>query len=234
VCEFSKDSNHLQADPTQYEPVDDPVSTALRQAQHLLRPLVATNKARKRRLLTIARDRLGYQEYLDLRESIDKNISSIYTKLWNKDQPHTDEKKDKKKKSSTAKAGPALPKHPAAYGLALDDELNLVVPPNLKELVVTRRKWVDEIGSVFDRIQEEHPGRMWGFPRESIYHGIDEEAREEMTRAPKWKPILRPMPELPLDPDVSMGDSGPAMDDGDILAEDWLAAELDDADMEPV
>jgi transcriptional adapter 3 len=224
----------VQLDPTQYEPVDDPISTALRQAQHLLRPLVSANKARKRRLLGIARDRLGYQEYLDLRESIDRNITSIYTKLWNKDQPHTDEKKDKKKKSNAAKAGPMVPKHPAAHGLAVDDELNLIVPRAISELVTVRRQWVDKVGPVFEQIQEEHPGRVYGLPQRSIYEGIADEVREEVARAPKWKPTLRPKPEP--GPDVDLDPSAGASDvvDGREL-EDWFGADLDaDADMEPV
>jgi transcriptional adapter 3 len=149
--------------------------------------------------------------------------------LWNKDQSHTDEKKDKKKKSSAAKAGPTLPKHPAAHGLQLDEELNLVVPDNLKELVATRRQWVDKVGTVFDQMQEEHPGRILGFPQRSIYEGMEEEVREEIARTPKWKPILRPKP--PPEPEVP-AEVDAAAQAGDM---DWLGAELGaelDADME--
>ncbi|KAF8188949.1 histone acetyltransferases subunit 3-domain-containing protein, partial [Pholiota molesta] len=69
------------------EKLDDPIATALREAQRELRKVVATNKARKPRLVDIARDRLGYQDYLELRDSIDKKITNLYTKLQKKDTP---------------------------------------------------------------------------------------------------------------------------------------------------
>jgi transcriptional adapter 3 len=52
--------------------VDDPIATALRQVQQELRTVVATNKARKDQLAAIARDQLGFQDYLDLREAAKK------------------------------------------------------------------------------------------------------------------------------------------------------------------
>ena len=61
--------------------MDDPIASALRQAQHELREVIATNKAHKVRLLAVAKDRLGYQEYVEAREALDKNILSWYTKL---------------------------------------------------------------------------------------------------------------------------------------------------------
>jgi transcriptional adapter 3 len=49
-------------------------STTLRQAQHELREVVATNEACKAQLLAVVKDRLGYQEYVEAREALDKNI----------------------------------------------------------------------------------------------------------------------------------------------------------------
>lgn len=158
--------------------MDDPIATALRQAQTELRGVVATNNARKARLVAIARDRLGYQEYLDLRDSIDKNISSVYTKLQKKDVPKS--KKVKKKYSEMNGMDPPIPALtpcPAALGLGPDDDNRLVVPEQLRQLVHTREQWVDVVGGVFAAKQAEEPGRIWGLPQKSVFEGIDEQVR---------------------------------------------------------
>jgi transcriptional adapter 3 len=159
--------------------VDDPVSTALRQAQDELREVVATNKARKARLLAIAKDRLGYQEYVEAREALDKNILALYTKLQKKDGPKVSKKK--KAKSETNGTAPApsgtppIGTWPSAAGLGPDDENMLRVPDALAQLVVARREWVDSVGDVFDAMERERPGRIFGLPERSIYEGLDAE-----------------------------------------------------------
>lgn len=65
-------------------------------------------------------------------------------------------------------------------GLNPDDENHLLVDEQLKKYVETRRKWVEEVGSVFDELQEQKPGRIWGFPTESVYQGVDEEVGETL------------------------------------------------------
>lgn len=47
----------------------------------------------------------------------------------------------------------------------------------LRQLVETRRQWVDTVGGVFDQKQAERPGLMWGFPESSVYEGVDEEVQ---------------------------------------------------------
>ncbi|KAJ3509199.1 hypothetical protein NLJ89_g5350 [Agrocybe chaxingu] len=83
----------LDAVPDFTEKVDDPIASALREAQRELRRVVAVNKARKARLVPVAKDRLGYQEYLELRDAIDKNITTLYAKLQKKDVPKLSKKK---------------------------------------------------------------------------------------------------------------------------------------------
>ncbi|TFK31973.1 histone acetyltransferases subunit 3-domain-containing protein [Crucibulum laeve] len=170
--------------PDYTEKVDDPIATALRQAQRELRTVVATNKARKERLASIARDRLGYQEYLELRDSIDKNITTLYGKLQKKDTPKLNKKKKKPVPGPNAEgeAGPSMPPVPAAIGLNTDEENHLFVNDQLRMLVETRRQWVDTVGPIFEEKQEESPGRIWGLPKESVYQGVDEEV-VEMLRA---------------------------------------------------
>ncbi|PFH53570.1 hypothetical protein AMATHDRAFT_73369 [Amanita thiersii Skay4041] len=85
----------LDGMPDFTEKVDDPIATALRHSQRELRTVLATNKARRTRLVAIARDRLAFQEYLELRDSIDKNITTMFGKLQKKDGPKIGRKKKK-------------------------------------------------------------------------------------------------------------------------------------------
>ena len=173
--------------PDYSEKVDDPIATALRHEQQELRKVIATNKARKRRLASVARDRLAYQEYLGLRECIDNNIVTAYTKLQSKDGPKASKKKKKvdgagqnggKGKDGNG-AGAPLP-NPAGLGLGPNSENRLVVNDGLAQLVDTRRRWVDLIGGVFDQKDKETPGRIWGLPQRSIYDGIEEDIKRDM------------------------------------------------------
>lgn len=143
--------------------------------------------------MAIARDRLGYQEYLELRDSIDKNITSLYAKLQKKDTPKLSKKKKKPLQGAAAAAaaaaaanaakGSGVPEEPpstlapcpAALGLTPDEDSRLTVNEQLKQLVETRRQWVDTVGSIFDQKEMDNPGRIYGLPKESVYHGIDEE-----------------------------------------------------------
>lgn len=179
--------------------MDDPIATALRHAQAELRQVVATNKGRKSRLISIARDRLGYQEYLELRDSIDKNITSRFTKLQKKDNPKLNKKK--KKISDGSDSGSigggggggmvngigmngaiggsfsGFAPCPAAMGFNQDDGQNLLLNDQLKHLMETRRQWVDQVGAVFEEKERECPGRIWGLPKESIYKGLEEDVQ---------------------------------------------------------
>ena len=156
--------------------MDDPIASALRQAQSELRDVVAGNKARKARLLAIAKDRLGYQEYVEAREALDKNILALYTKLQKKDGPKVSKKKKAKSDPNGAPAPPSTPPigaWPSATGFGPDDENMLQVPDALKQLIATRRQWVDSVGGIFDTMEREQPGRVYGLPERSVYEGVD-------------------------------------------------------------
>ncbi|GJE88057.1 hypothetical protein PsYK624_041400 [Phanerochaete sordida] len=185
----------LEELPDFSEAVDDPIATALRHAQAELRQVVATNKIRRARLAAIARDRLAYQEYVDLRESLDKNITHQYNKLQKKENPKSHKKKKKPEPNGVVTPnGTVLPgPSPAALGLLTDEDFNLNVPDQLKHIVQTRRQWVDKIGAVFEEKQRENPGRIWGLPQESVFEGIEEEVRQELERlGPPPRPGQRP------------------------------------------
>ncbi|KAF6758581.1 histone acetyltransferases subunit 3-domain-containing protein [Ephemerocybe angulata] len=179
------------------EKVDDPIATALRQAQQELRTVLATNKARKERLAAIARDRLGYQEYLESRDALDKAVTNLYSKLQKKDVPKLSKKKKKPLAGAAAASAAAAaanaeaengggvpPPCPAAVGLTPDENNHLTVTDQLKTYVETRRQWVEQVGSVFDDLQRQNPGRIWGFPSESIYQGVEEDVREKLLQEP--------------------------------------------------
>ncbi|KIK47691.1 hypothetical protein CY34DRAFT_190779 [Suillus luteus UH-Slu-Lm8-n1] len=150
--------------------VDDPIATALRHAQRQLRTVVAMNKARKERLAAIARDRLGYQEYLDIRSFLDKSITNAYSKVQKKDEPKLNKKKKKLSEVNGSVNGP-------------DDDLRLVVPDQLQQLVETRQQWVTSVGGVFDEKERECPGRIWDLPRRSIYEGLEDVIRHDLARS---------------------------------------------------
>ena len=188
--------DHIFLQPDFTEKVDDPIASALRDAQRELRHVVATNKVRKARLSAIARDRLGYQEYIELRDSIDKNITTLYAKLQKKDTPKLSKKKKKPLQGAAAAAAAnaaanaakstgvpedvplsSLAPCPAALGLTPDEDNHLTVNEQLKQLVETRRQWVDTVGTIFDEKELENPGRIYGLPKESIYLGVEEEVR---------------------------------------------------------
>ncbi|CAK5264000.1 unnamed protein product [Mycena citricolor] len=200
----------LDSIPDYSDKVDDPIATALRHAQSELRQVVAVNKARKARLVKIARDRLGHQEYIESRDAIDKSISNSYTKLQKKNEPKVNKKK-KKLDDASGSGTPApgegssshLPPCPAALGLGPDEDNNLVVPDSLNQLVQMRRQWVDTVGGIFDQRQQEEPGSMWGFPEKSIYQDMEDEVQE----------ILRTLPE-PRRKQTAASPSRDAMDLG--------------------
>ncbi|KAJ3996900.1 histone acetyltransferases subunit 3-domain-containing protein [Lentinula boryana] len=139
---------------------DDPIATALRINQAELRRVSATNRLRKARYAEIASDRVAWAEYLELRDSIDKNITNVYNKLQKlqkaqKDAPKLGRKKKLKSEDSTPVNGvngsngngsvngevPPLPPCPAALGLGPDEDNQLVVSETLKQLIQTRRNW---------------------------------------------------------------------------------------------
>ncbi|KAF8352206.1 histone acetyltransferases subunit 3-domain-containing protein [Amanita rubescens] len=163
------------------EKVDDPIATALRHAQRELRIVLGTNKARRVRLGAIARDHLAYQEYLELRDSIDKNVSALFGKLQKKDGPKIGKKKKKivANGATTGGAEAHLPL-PAALGLGPDDENRLVVNDQLNHLVETRRQWVNTVGKFFDDKQRDNPGRVWGLPAESLFRDMQDEIQRNL------------------------------------------------------
>lgn len=135
---------------------------------------------------------MAYQEYVDTRDALDKNIIAMYTKLQKKDGPKVSKKKKKADpggavngvNGNASVTGPPMPlPNPAALGLGPDDDDALVVPDSLKQLVETRRQWVDVIGGGFDDLEQRMPGRVRGVPQKSVFEGIEEDVRQELGRS---------------------------------------------------
>jgi transcriptional adapter 3 len=177
-------------EPATEDPVDDPIATALRHAQKQLRLTLATNKARKARILNVARDRLGYQEYVEVRDALDRNITNLYSKLQRKDAPKVSKKKKVKGESAGAngdsKPPGVIPPSPAALGLGQDERAVLNVPEQLTQLVKTRRQWVDMIGGAFEARERERKGSIIGVPDrgKSLFIGIADEVLERANALP--------------------------------------------------
>ncbi|EJD06223.1 uncharacterized protein FOMMEDRAFT_166470 [Fomitiporia mediterranea MF3/22] len=183
----------IDSEPDFSNSVDDQISIALRQAQRQFREVAATNKARRMRLVELARERLAYQEYVDMRETLDKNILSTYTKLQKKDGPKVNKKKKKGDSSvpgggsgagangiNGVNGGPStvpLP-NPASLGLGPNEDGVLAVPDSLRALVETRQGWVEVIGGSYEERERECPGRVKGVPTKSVFEGIDDEVKK--------------------------------------------------------
>ncbi|KIK52091.1 hypothetical protein GYMLUDRAFT_233775 [Collybiopsis luxurians FD-317 M1] len=228
-------SGHVGSQQIDYSgKTDDPISSALRINQAELRRVSAANRLRRARYAEIAKDRVGWAEYLELRDTIDKNILNVYTKLQRlqktqKEAPKLGRKKKIKPEDGVSVNGlngsnnassepPPLPPCPAALGLGPDEDNRLVVSDTLKQLVQTRRNWVklgealldekegpldsmdvdddddDDVGDGsglningsstsnwrVDSRERPRRGRLIGFPKESIFKGIEEEVDKIM------------------------------------------------------
>ncbi|KAI6021149.1 hypothetical protein EDC04DRAFT_2733771 [Pisolithus marmoratus] len=164
----------LLPEPPNYSAkVDDLIATALRHAQQELCKVVAMIKARRERLVAIAKD-----------HSVDKTILATYSKLQKKDAPKLGKKKKKGPELNGSTSTVDIPKPPPlALGLGPDDDLHLVVSDQLKQLVETRRQWVSNVGSIFEDKERECPGRIWHLPKRSIYEGLAEVVQRELEKS---------------------------------------------------
>ncbi|EJD48665.1 hypothetical protein AURDEDRAFT_183243 [Auricularia subglabra TFB-10046 SS5] len=151
---------------------DDQIVSELRTCQRLLRDQMAINQARKARLLEIMQDRVAYQEFLDSKESIERNVLAAFAKLQKPAKSATANTSKKKKSASAARDEGPLP-HPAVAGLGLTADGTLVVPDALKKLVDVRGDFVRAFGAALEQREREAPGSVYGLPTSSVYAGLD-------------------------------------------------------------
>jgi transcriptional adapter 3 len=113
---------------------DDEVAARLRLLQTRLREQALVNGARKSRLTDLVKERMAHQEYQTILEDLDSQVQAAYLK-----RTRTMGKKPKK-----ARPGAAAPAA-AAGGLARPGIGDLT-----KTLMERRRRWIENIGTVFD------------------------------------------------------------------------------------
>lgn len=121
---------------------DDEVAARLRLLQERLREQMLINGARKAKLSELVRERMAFQEYQTILEDLDSQVQAAYLKRTRT--------MGKTKKKQRPNAGGATAT--AAAGLARPGIGDLT-----KMLMERRRRWIDNIGTVFD---EENLGKV--------------------------------------------------------------------------
>lgn len=114
---------------------DDEVAARLRLLQTRLREQMLINGGRKSKLSELVRERMAFQEYQTILEDLDSQVQAAYLK-------RTRTMGKTKKKARPGAAGAAAS---AAAGMARPGIGDLT-----KTLMERRRKWIDNIGPVFD------------------------------------------------------------------------------------
>ncbi|CAN8101054.1 unnamed protein product [Discula destructiva] len=113
---------------------DDEVAARLRELQGHLRDQMLINAARKAKLSELVRERMAFQEYQTILEDLDTQVQAAYLK-------RTRTMGKTKKKARAGAAGAAA----AAAGIARPG-----IGDMTKTLMERRRRWIDNIGTVFD------------------------------------------------------------------------------------
>jgi transcriptional adapter 3 len=121
---------------------DDEVAARLRLLQARLREQVLINGARKARLAELVKERMAYQEYQTILEDLDSQVQAAYLKRTRTMGKH----KNKKQRPGVAGAGGAgAGSTGPGAGMARPGIGDLT-----KTLMERRRRWIDNIGTVFD------------------------------------------------------------------------------------
>ncbi|KAI1498187.1 histone acetyltransferase subunit 3 [Biscogniauxia marginata] len=118
---------------------DDEVAGRLRLLQDKLREQMLINGARKARLTELVKERMAYQEYQTILEDLDSQVQGAYLK-----RTRTMGKSKKSKRPGGAGGG-SHPSGNAAAGMARPG-----IGDVTKTLMERRRRWIDNIGTVFD------------------------------------------------------------------------------------
>ncbi|KAK4228525.1 putative transcriptional adapter 3 [Podospora fimiseda] len=119
---------------------DDEVAARIRLLQARLREQVLVNGARKARLTELVKERMAYQEYQTILEDLDSQVQAAYLK-----RTRTMGKKPKKARPGQGGTAGAAAAAAAAAGMARPGIGDLT-----KTLMERRRRWVENIGTVFD------------------------------------------------------------------------------------
>ncbi|KAI1870983.1 hypothetical protein JX265_006023 [Neoarthrinium moseri] len=118
---------------------DDEVAARLRLLQDRLRDQILINGARKARLTELVKERMAHQEYQTILEDLDTQVQGAYLK-----RTRTMGKSKKAKRPGGAGGGSHAVGN-AAAGMARPG-----IGDVAKTLMERRRRWIDNIGTVFD------------------------------------------------------------------------------------
>ncbi|KAI5864902.1 histone acetyltransferases subunit 3-domain-containing protein [Durotheca rogersii] len=119
---------------------DDEVAARLRLLQDRLREQILVNGARKARLTDLVKERMAYQEYQTILEDLDSQVQGAYLK-----RTRTMGKSKKSKRPGGGGGGAHAAGGGGAAGTARPG-----IGDVTKTLMDRRRKWIDNIGPVFD------------------------------------------------------------------------------------
>lgn len=128
--------------------------------------------------MAVAELRLSHADYDEVKEGMERNIASMFSRLGSAGAPKVTKKKKKEKEKVAAAASvntsTGEPAGITGLGLVGMDGY-LQIPNEIYEPVSVLRQWKAEIGAKFDLLERESPGLIKGLPKESIYKGIEEE-----------------------------------------------------------
>jgi len=129
----------LDTEPDYDAHYDDEIAVRLRVLQAKLKEQSIINGARKARLMDLVKERMAHQEYTTILEDLDSQVQAAYHK-----RTRTMGKNKKAKKPGGAGGGSHF----------VNGSNTGVARPGINELTKTvmerRKKWVEEIGPVFD------------------------------------------------------------------------------------
>ncbi|KAG8927636.1 Transcriptional regulator [Tulasnella sp. 417] len=161
-----------EEEPVFSPPMDDDITSALRRCQSLLQEQRSINIQRKNRLLSIARDRLAYQDYQNTLDSLEKSITAGYTKMLKAAAKAAPKKGKKDKDKPGVPGGTTVAEGDPGVGTGYGGQVVLNPPDSLLEKVRLRDRWVSVFGKAMDEWERREPGRLTGLPERSIYEGL--------------------------------------------------------------
>lgn len=162
---LKQELRHIGFLPTDTEPdydahYDDEIAARLRFLQGRLREQSIINGARKARLMELVKERMAYQEYTTICEDLDSQVNAAYTK-----RTRTMGKSKKAKRPGGAGGGSHFA---TGQGQAKPGIGDLT-----KTLMERRKKWMNDIGPVFDSERSLGQVPRAKDPDSSIFKGVD-------------------------------------------------------------
>ncbi len=133
VLGFLSGTGSLLLQPDFSQSYDDEIAGELRGLQSELRVVKRMNDARKERLANIATDRLAYQDYLEMLDDLNRQISSGYQRIIKAQQKALSGGKKKK--------GPGQKDSDAAAEVAKARNLVIEVTEGLQKVIEVRNQF---------------------------------------------------------------------------------------------